>query len=70
MNTDYINATIVSDSESENEEVIVPTKKIRRVRVLQQPLQKPDLVKEFYRVRPTITYNTYQRNITNARTHF
>lgn len=39
MNTDYINATIVSDSDSENEEVIVPTK-IRRARVLQQPLQK------------------------------
>lgn len=37
---------------------------------LQQPLQKPELVKDFYRIHPTITYNTYQRNITNARTAF
>jgi ribonuclease HII len=40
MQTDYINATIISDSESDNEEVIVTPKKIKKPRILQQPLQK------------------------------
>ena len=38
MQTDYINATIISDSDSE--EVIVTPKKIKKPRILQQPLQK------------------------------
>jgi ribonuclease HII len=40
MNSDYVNASIVSDSESESEEVIVIPKKIRKPRILQQPLQQ------------------------------
>jgi ribonuclease HII len=40
MNSDYVNAIVVSDSESESEEVIVIPKKIKKPRILQQPLQK------------------------------
>lgn len=40
MNSDYVNASIVSDSESESEEVIVIPKKIKKSRILQQPLQQ------------------------------
>jgi ribonuclease HII len=42
MKSDYIAATIIpdSDSESEKEEIIITPKKIRKPRILQQPLQK------------------------------
>jgi hypothetical protein len=40
MQTDYINANIISDSESDNEEVIIAPKKIKKPRIMQQPLQK------------------------------
>ena len=42
MKTDYIAATIISDSdsESEKEEIILTPKKIRKLRIIQQPLQK------------------------------
>jgi len=40
MQTDYISATIISDSDSETEEVIIAPKKIRKPRQMQQPLQK------------------------------
>ena len=37
---------------------------------LQQSLQQPELVKQFLRPQPKIMFNTYQRNITHARTAF
>jgi ribonuclease HII len=40
MQTDYISATIISDSDSETEQVIIAPKKIRKPRQMQQPLQK------------------------------
>ena len=42
MKSDYIAASIIpdSDSESEKEEIIITPKKIRKPKVLQQPLQK------------------------------
>jgi ribonuclease HII len=42
MKTDYIAATIISDSDSETEkeEIILTPKKIRKLRIIQQPLQK------------------------------
>lgn len=42
MKSDYIAATIIpdSDSESEKEEIILTPKKIRKPRIIQQPLQK------------------------------
>ena len=48
MKSDTISATIISDSESDNEEVIITPKKIRKPRVLQKPLQK------FYKEDPNI----------------
>ena len=40
MKTDCITACIVSDSDSEEEIVVSTSKKIRKPRVIQQPLQK------------------------------
>ena len=40
MQSDYISATIISDSESDSEEVIITPKKIKKPRVMQPPLQK------------------------------
>jgi ribonuclease HII len=42
MKSDYVAATIIpdSDSESEKEEIILTPKKIRKPRIIQQPLQK------------------------------
>ena len=40
MQSDYISASIISDSESDSEEVIITPKKIKKTRIMQPPLQK------------------------------